>query len=378
MNKKLMAIAVAGALAAPAVAFAQANVEIYGRANLGLDTYSATGATAGSAADLKSRTRVYDSGSRIGFRGTENLGGGLKALFAIESGVNIDTGSVNGQAGTQNASAGTLGSRDSYVGLEGSMGRVTFGRQSIFWVNGPHGQTGANHINTDIGWYNGAAFTGVARVSNVMAYTSPTVSGWNATASYAPNSETAVGGANTDARIVGLTVRKTSGPIDAQYDYTANRAVSGGANQLTRSAHKFNVGYPYAPGSRVSVIYLTSLQDNTSADDIKQKFWGVNLEHALGGPWVAYAMYSKVGNKSGCSTPAAQAATCDNSGATGYLLALRYNYSKRTWIYTSYNATTNQSASAQDYTGANYTSAATALVNGADPKIFAVGIRHDF
>src|SRR3989304_4551485 len=64
MNKKLTALAVAGALAAPAAAFAQAsNVTIYGRANLGLDTYSATGATAGSAFDYKSRNRDYDAGS---------------------------------------------------------------------------------------------------------------------------------------------------------------------------------------------------------------------------------------------------------------------------------------------------------------------------
>ena len=50
MNKKLMAVAVAGALAAPAVAFAQASsVQIYGRANLGIDTWQATGATAANA-----------------------------------------------------------------------------------------------------------------------------------------------------------------------------------------------------------------------------------------------------------------------------------------------------------------------------------------
>ena len=84
-------------------------------------------------------------------------------------------------------------------------------------------------------------------------------------------------------------------------------------------------------------------------------------------------MWSKVSNASGCSV----AGGCDNTGATGYMLALRYNYSKRTWVYTSYNSTSNQSASAFDYTGGNYTSAA-AINAGADPKIFAVGLRHDF
>ena len=350
MNKKLLAVAVAGALAAPAVAFAQASsVQIYGRANLGFDTYSATGATAGAAADYKSRNRIYDSGSRLGFRGTEDLGGGLSAVFVLESGVNFDSGSVNGQAGVPNASAGTLASRDSWVGLQGSWGRVSFGRQSIFWVNGPHGQTGANHVNTDIGWYNGAAFTGVARQSNVLAYNSPTMSGFNFTLSYQPNSENAGGGANTDARVWGLTVRKVSGPIDAQYDYVSNLAASGAANRLERKAHKLNVGWPYAPGSRVSMVFGWTTQDDVAAraataasagyalhDDIKQNYWGVNWEQSLGGPWMLYGMYSKVANQSGCSV----AGGCSNTGAS--------------------------------YTSANPVAA------GADPKVFAIGVQHNF
>ena len=82
MNQKLLALAVAAALAVPAGAFAQASaVHIYGRVNLGLDNYTATGATNGAAFDYKSRSRVYDAGSRLGFSGSEDLGGGLKALL---------------------------------------------------------------------------------------------------------------------------------------------------------------------------------------------------------------------------------------------------------------------------------------------------------
>src|SRR3954462_5450954 len=118
MQKKLMALAVAGALSAPVAAFAQAsNVQIYGRANVGVDNYEAKGATAANA-DFKGRMRVFDQGSRLGVRGTEDLGGGLKALFQIESGVNIDSGSANGQNGALNSSTGRFASRDSFVGLE--------------------------------------------------------------------------------------------------------------------------------------------------------------------------------------------------------------------------------------------------------------------
>ncbi|TMG76100.1 MAG: porin [Betaproteobacteria bacterium] len=89
MNKKTAALALgAGMLAASAVALAQdGNVRIYGRANLGLDNYSATGATAGPGNDFKGRNRVYDAASRLGIQGTEDLGGGLKAVLLMESGV---------------------------------------------------------------------------------------------------------------------------------------------------------------------------------------------------------------------------------------------------------------------------------------------------
>src|SRR3972149_6525181 len=131
MNKKLTALAVAGALAAPAAAFAQAsNVTIYGRANLGLDPSAATGATAGSAFDYKSRNRVYDAGSRLGFNGTEDLGGGLKAIFLMESGVNIDTGGATGQSGSPNPNSGLLSSRVGQQHDRAARGQLHRGRRA--------------------------------------------------------------------------------------------------------------------------------------------------------------------------------------------------------------------------------------------------------
>src|SRR6266446_8603267 len=96
MNKKLMALAVAGAFGVPAAAVAQ--VEIYGRANVFADSYSAPGSTAGTQ-DFKTRARVNDQGSRLGVRGREDLGRGLRAVYQIESGVNIDTGTQTTTAG---------------------------------------------------------------------------------------------------------------------------------------------------------------------------------------------------------------------------------------------------------------------------------------
>jgi predicted porin len=176
MNKKVMALAVASVLAAPA-AFAQSsNVQLYGRAVLGIDDYRAdgarnqaslgqvqtattnaagascagtqvsvaTGCTPGSDTDRKSRLRIFDNSSRVGLRGTEDLGNGLKAIFQIETGVNIDNGSNTGQGGQANANSGFWASRDSFAGLDSNFGRVTFGRQSVYWANGVNAQFSAN------------------------------------------------------------------------------------------------------------------------------------------------------------------------------------------------------------------------------------------
>ncbi|MGH8740188.1 MAG: porin, partial [Burkholderiales bacterium] len=128
MQKKLLALAVAGALV-PAAAMAQSSVEIYGRANLSFGNWKATGSSTG--ADFDGRMRVVDSGSRLGFRINESLGGGMRAFAVMETGVNIDSGSQAGQSGGPNGSTGFWASRDSYLGLGGGWGDIRLGRQSI-------------------------------------------------------------------------------------------------------------------------------------------------------------------------------------------------------------------------------------------------------
>jgi len=399
MNKKLMAVAVAGALAAPATVLAQ--VQIYGRANLGFDSYSATGATAGSAQDFKSRNRVFDNSSRLGFRGTEDLGGGMRAVFVIESGVNIDTGNQNSQFGGANASTGFLASRDSYAGLEGDWGRVTFGRQSIYWVNGVIAQSGANYINVDVATTGalGRVVAPTARTSNVVAYNSPTINGFNGTVSYAPNSEAAAVGANTDARIWGVTGRY-SGRFNAQIDYAVNQGTSGAATGTPKnSGLKVGVGYPYAPGAQIAVIYIAEKNDNiaqcapiaapcvagvgvpgfaAAGDSVKANAVIVNWEHTFGNIQ-ALAEVGKVAKAKGCSGTG-----CDNTDATGYMVAGRYLLSKRTAAYVSYNKITNKDNATWDTSGGGQSSASASggflppLSAGADPRIIALGVIHNF
>jgi predicted porin len=387
MNKKLMAVAVAGALGAPALAMAQAsNTVIYGRANLGIDQYKATGSTAGSASDLKARLGVYDSGSRVGLRGSEDLGGGLRAVYVIETGVNIDTGNNLGQGNQANTSTGFWASRDSYGGLEGNWGRVSFGRQSMFWTNGTIAQSGANYVNVDVPMATvGGGFGRIAgvgtRFNSTVMYTLPTLSGFGGYVGYSAQAESQQGSATVNPNSNTEAIRGTyEGRVKVQLDWAKNKGNSGaglGGGQAEITGMKVGFGFPYMPGGQISLIWGQNQNKNVTTgifaagDTVKQQAYIVNWEHIFG-PIQALAMYGKLNKATGCGNTA-----CDNLEATSYMVGAKYLLSKRTGAYFTYNATTNKSNQTLDYTAAGITNANT-LPAGADPKIFALGVIHNF
>ncbi len=103
---------------------AQTTVTIYGVLDAGVEHLSSVGGSG-------SLTRMPGLGvsvpSRLGFRGTEDLGGGLKAIFTLESGFGTDSGTLN--------QGGRFFGRQAFVGLSGDWGSVTLGRQysMLFW-----------------------------------------------------------------------------------------------------------------------------------------------------------------------------------------------------------------------------------------------------
>jgi predicted porin len=382
MQKKLLAVAVAGLLA-PAAAMAQSSVEIYGRANLGIDTWEADGSAAGAAGDFDSRMRVFDGSSRVGLRINESLGGGMRAFAVIETGVNIDAGNNNGQSGAANTSSGFWASRDSYVGIGGSWGDVRFGRQSIWWSNGVIAQTGANYINTAADSLindPGILAIPVARQSNTVSYNSPTFGGFNASLSYSPNAQEAVGvtgaGIDTDGQTYGITGRYTTGALRAQVDWaTAEGNTVIGVGQAENTAWKVGVGWAYAPGSQISAIY-GSLENEIPGLSGEQDFWLVNWEHMLG-PWQFLAQYYQ-----STDVDFSIGGELADSSTTGYTLAAKYFLSKRTGVYVSYNHAKNDTNQFADFSGGGISSAGAGGLPltsaGADVTIMAIGVMHNF
>lgn len=195
MKKSLLALAVAAAL--PAAAQAQSTITMYGIMDVGVE-YSNDQANGyintatGQAYVGDSGFRVSNgiqTGSRLGFRGVENLGGGMSALFTIEHRLSPDTGTQTDSSKFWNAQA--------WVGLGTSFGTLMLGRQytPIFWAMLPMDFTGYHFYNNWAGYTpnspSGAlqtAFTpqGAIRWDNAIQYKSPTFAGLTVYAAYAP------------------------------------------------------------------------------------------------------------------------------------------------------------------------------------------------
>lgn len=172
MQKNLIALAVAGLAALPA--FAQSNVTIYGLVDMG---YKWSG---DNMDDRVSSRSALDSGmsagSRLGFKGTEDLGNGMKAGFVLEQGLNLDTGTL-GQGGR------AFG-RQSFVSLGGGFGTVALGRQYpagylLTATVDPFGSGTA-------GQYNSVYLTEY-RWDNAVTYVSPTLGGFSISAAFTMN-----------------------------------------------------------------------------------------------------------------------------------------------------------------------------------------------
>lgn len=122
MKKSLLALAVLGAFAGAAQA--QSAVTIYGSFDAGVRHVTDTQATAGGTID--SRTTMGSNGTfnsnRLGFRGVEDLGGGMNAHFTLETGFNTGTGALDN-------TTNRLFNRSAFVGLGGSWGSLDLGRQ---------------------------------------------------------------------------------------------------------------------------------------------------------------------------------------------------------------------------------------------------------
>lgn len=366
MNKK-QAFALA-AVASSAMyiqsAQAQTSVQVYGRLNMDLESISIGNATGGVNGDLN---RMSSNSSRLGFRGTEDLGDGLKAIFQVESSVNPDSGS------------GTIAGRDSFVGLQGGWGKFRMGiMDDVFKGMGGYTDRFKGTGLQDDGTIAGLGGGGVGftrRQINSLRYDTPTFGGFRGEVQYGLQDEASVN-AQTSLTMAG---HYASGPLSVGVAYALHRNFTVG-----RDDKGYRIGAVYNFGAFDIAGGITRLDYEAASGNIKHDFFTVSTGIKLAGGVLSVKYGVAPDNKGSAADGSTTAAGSDgarlykgaNSGAKLYTLGYEYNLSKRTQLYTYYTRISNE-ANANYRFGTNGVNIAAAGA-GASPSGFVLGISHDF
>ncbi len=308
MKKTLIALATLGMVAGAAQA---SNVTIYGQLQPSYDFMTVK--NGGSDVDY---TNMNDNASRLGFKGSEDLGNGLQAIFKLESYFNIVDGN------------GFDGSRDAYVGLKGDFGTVMFGKIDTAYktISSKYDAFGDT-----IGDYN--SIMGIApsvysawsedannRDSKTVKYVSPCMNGIKVMANYSLD-----GTADETTKSWGIGATYDNGPLNVLAAYEKQKNVSIGLFGADTEAKFWKVGASY----QIDAIKLKALYENAERPtfgfaggnmDRNALFLGVDF--ALNGNTTLMADYINAGDFS----------EQDESGATAWNIGVNYKLSKRTSV----------------------------------------------
>jgi GBP family porin len=330
MKKSLLALAMFGAFAGSASA--QSAVTVYGVVDAGVVSESGNGATA---------TKVssgVQSESRLGFRGTEDLGNGVKAVFTLEADVGVDTGKSN---------SGSLFGRQSFVGLSSEkFGTLTMGNQLTSVYNTLHDV--ADPFQTGLA---GSSLNLIAplgeSVGSSVKYATPTVAGFSGEVTYG------MGEVPGDSK-ANRTVGGSAGYADK------TMAVRVAVNKVEIGSTGLNARTTLLAGSYdLGVVKAHAGFADTKLDTL------VDSRDLMIGATVPFGA-----NKLLVSYIRKDDRTAFNADANQFAIGYTYDMSKRTNLYTSYAHISNKN-------GAGYT-VGNASEAGSSDRAFNVGVRHAF
>ncbi len=420
MKQKLIALAIASL---SGTAFAQSNVTIYGVADATFDVISVSGGnTPALQANTPRFSRVATNGSRLGFKGSENLGNGLTALFQFESDAKFDEGGALGTA------------RDSFVGLTGEFGKVTLGNlsgisrsfASALDVNAGADGIGSNQaiLGKAGGLLAGTKLDGSGnfsaprtspsttrsggtaglfdnRFTNAVAYVSPKFSGVQFSAQYAANEnkdDASDAKINTAAYDLGLTYE--NGPVYLGLTYADARwrnQDDGTAAAPTLSerwgddfrSSETRLGGKYDFGN--ATLRLIWSQNRTEADantlagrvaatngvDLKQTVWGIGGTFNVTTNGKIIGQYYRANDLAGSLGNGAKPLA--DTGAQFVNVGYEHSLSKRTLLKVIYARISNDENAGAWNGGYDFGKNGTGF-GGADRKISGIqaGLRHSF
>jgi len=345
--KKLIALAVAALPMA-----AMADVTLYGNIEASIENGKSLAYSGGAK---KSTTRIDDTGSLIGFKGSENLGNGLKAIWQVEQGLNIDgtTGNGSGNRYYNN----TWATRDSFIGLTGNFGTVRLGKLSTY-------------LNSDMekfdAWIYGAGVNGATvttantldgRFDNAIRYDSPNLNGFKFTAAYGfDEKRTTVGNGNRSNQAMwNLGAGYENAGYYADIGYVAFQDTDASASK-DGNYWRLEGGYN-ANNLLVALAYGQSKLYNGAVNATKAKEAALTVGYTMGALTPKFT-YAHVWDTKTNGVKA-------DDGINQYVIGVDYALSKRTTAYTSFG----------------YVKHDNVIVAGTDERkerTLAVGVQHKF
>ncbi|HSI58721.1 MAG TPA: porin [Ideonella sp.] len=249
-------------------AHAQASVTIYGVADAGVEYQKASAGAGGPATSSKNLVNGTFGASRLGFRGSDDLGGGLRAFFQLEHGFNIDDGTVTGAA---------FWGRKAIVGLSGSWGEISLGRDYSpgFWVQF-YTDVNAFAMYGNSGTMSAFALTGMLRTSNGIYYVSPEINGFRGRLTYSLGDESTT--APKDAgRVIGLSGEYRSPTLSAGVFHQERKSVfpasgtSSQTNVYQGVTGLYNIGQWAVSGG---LARFDPAGPNTATSGVVKSLWG--------------------------------------------------------------------------------------------------------
>jgi len=414
MEKRLLAIAVAGALAAPAIALAQSSVSINGFIQLSVDNMKL-----GNVNPLRtgrtSEGRVSDESSSIVFNIREDLGSGLAAIVRVDFKPNLDSGSL--------ASTG-----ESWIGFSSkSWGQLTMGRHSLHYFLAPDdtywkGVSYRLHPSslTDFAGRGAVAMANATRTANTIKWTSPYWGGFGLIVAYSTNplgtqAREADGTQGNTARAGrGWNLHPTySGPNwRIGYSYWDAKADAPSANPAAASVTAASLSTLAPLGASYSLNPLalpTNGAQLVTADQRGNTLYG----HYIWGGWKFGLLWNRselkaaatgaglapvgteIGNRTVWSLPLRYAtgqhnfmanytrasddkATAARDGARMWTLAYAYDFSKRTHLALAFNQLKNDPGGVYSHYVDAGAGTNNNLAAGERARVFSLGIRHDY
>lgn len=330
MKKSLVALAV---LAVSGAAMAQSSVTLYGRldAGLGQVTTETTGANPKASLSQNVVTSSALKTTFWGLKGTEDLGGGLSAIFQLESQFNMDDGAI--------AAKNTLFERQATVGLSGGFGTVKLGR--IYTTQYDLFAATDNIANGNVSTSGTVYGTGIARQSvragNAIKYDSPSFGGVKGSAFVSMGEDKTA--TTSAAGMVGLNVSYSNGPLMVGYGHQEEKLAQA-VSTTPQVTNKYDmIGGTYDLGvAKFNAAYEQS--KNGTLNDKEYNLGAIVPMSAAASLWVGYSHSNSTGGAKELTS-------------SGFTIAGTYSLSKRTTLYAGYVKTdieANTKASATSVT----------------------------